>query len=70
MDEVSCHVQNTCETCTNILSLQFGNLQAWSQRTSAAGAGQQRRVVYGSTNLYSARDFIVNELMPLGAEST
>ncbi|KAI4698630.1 hypothetical protein J4E81_005854 [Alternaria sp. BMP 2799] len=49
---------------------EFGNLQAWSQRTSAAGAGQQRRVVYGSTNLYSARDFIVNELAPLGAEST
>jgi hypothetical protein len=49
---------------------EFGNLQAWSQRTSAAGAGQQRRVVYGSTNLYSARDFIVNELAPLGAETT
>ena len=48
---------------------EFGNLQAWSQRTSAAGAGQQRRVVYGSTNLYSARDFIVNELAPLGAET-
>ncbi|KAF1939428.1 SEC1 family transport protein-like protein SLY1 [Clathrospora elynae] len=47
---------------------EYGNLQAWATRTSASG--QNRRVVYGSTALYSANEFITKELTPLGKEST
>ncbi|EUC31066.1 hypothetical protein COCCADRAFT_38808 [Bipolaris zeicola 26-R-13] len=47
------------------------NIQAWAKRTSAAaGTGPKRRVVYGSTKLYSPRAFIEEELIPLGKEST
>jgi hypothetical protein len=50
---------------------EYGNLQEWAKRTSAAGStGQKRRIVYGSTALYSPKDFIANELVPLGKEST
>jgi hypothetical protein len=49
---------------------EYGNLQEWAKRTSAAGTGQKRRIVYGSTALYSPKDFINNELVPLGKEST
>lgn len=46
------------------------NIQAWAKRTSAAaGTGPKRRIVYGSTKLYSARAFIEEELIPLGKES-
>ena len=47
------------------------NIQAWAKRTSAAaGTGPKRRIVYGSTKLYSPREFIEQELVPLGKEST
>lgn len=55
---------------------EYGNLQDWAKRTSAAagaGAGgvgvQRRRVVYGSTDLVNAEDFVVGELARLGRES-
>jgi len=53
---------------------EYGNLQEWAKRTSAttggAGTGPKRRVVYGSTALYSAREFVTNDLAQLGREST
>ncbi|KAL5116403.1 Vesicle trafficking between the ER and Golgi [Pleosporales sp. CAS-2024a] len=53
---------------------EYGNLQEWAKRTSAshgaAGTGQKRRVVYGSTALYSATEFINKDLAQLGREST
>lgn len=51
---------------------EYGNLQEWAKRTSAsqAGTGQKRRIVYGSTSLYSATEFIAKELAPLGKESS
>ncbi|KAF1831522.1 Sec1-like protein [Decorospora gaudefroyi] len=49
---------------------EYNNLMEWAKRTSAAGTGQKRRVVYGSTMIYSAKDFITTELEPLGKEST
>ena len=52
---------------------EYGNLQEWAKRTStggAAGTGQKRRIVYGSTALYNATAFIEEELVPLGKEST
>lgn len=52
---------------------EFGNLQAWAKRTSAGGgaanAGPRKRVVYGSTELVNAEDFIVGDLARLGKES-
>lgn len=54
---------------------EYGNLQDWAKRTSEAraagsgGMGQRRRVVYGSTDLVNAEDFVVGELAKLGAES-
>ncbi|MBE3042143.1 hypothetical protein IMZ48_06095 [Candidatus Bathyarchaeota archaeon] len=46
---------------------EYGNLQEWVARTGAErGAG--RRVVYGSTELLNAREFIREELQRLGAE--
>ncbi|KAI0179492.1 Sec1-like protein [Hypoxylon sp. FL1284] len=53
---------------------EYGNLQEWVQRTSgdagAAGAGgrPRRRVVYGSTEILNAREFITEELERLGRE--
>lgn len=52
---------------------EYGNLQEWAQRTSGTGApgtGPRRRVVYGSTELINAEDFINSELAKLGREST
>ncbi|KAK8244682.1 Sec1-like protein [Phyllosticta capitalensis] len=52
---------------------EYGNLQEWAKRTSGAGApgaGPRRRVVYGSTELVNADDFIDSELAKLGREST
>ena len=54
---------------------EYGNLQEWADRTSGAAAGAQpstaarRRVVYGSTELLNAEDFITLELNRLGKES-
>ncbi|KAF2488452.1 Sec1-like protein [Lophium mytilinum] len=47
---------------------EYGNLLEWAKRTSAPTA-VRRRVVYGSTELMSAQDFVTNELARLGAES-
>lgn len=55
---------------------EYGNLQDWAKRTSAAAGGgaaagvggQRRKVVYGSTDLVNAEDF-VGELARLGRES-
>ncbi|KAF2003745.1 SEC1 family transport protein-like protein SLY1 [Amniculicola lignicola CBS 123094] len=52
---------------------EYGNLQEWAKRTSmggAAGTGPKRRIVYGSTALLSATDFINKDLMKLGNESS
>ena len=53
---------------------EYGNLQEWAKRTSAAGsgaasAGTRRRIVYGSTELVNAEDFVIGELARLGMES-
>jgi hypothetical protein len=51
---------------------EYGNLQEWAQRTGAgaekAGAGK-RRVVYGSTELVNAEEFLKSELDKLGREA-
>jgi hypothetical protein len=53
---------------------EYGNLQDWAKRTSAGaggggGAGPRRRVVYGSTEIVNAEDFVTIELARLGRES-
>ena len=53
---------------------EYGNLQDWAKRTSAGGSGAaagapRRRVVYGSTDLVNAEDFVIGELARLGKES-
>ncbi|KAK5018394.1 Vesicle trafficking between the ER and Golgi [Cryomyces antarcticus] len=52
---------------------EYGNLQDWAKRTSgassAASVGPRKRVVYGSTELVNAKDFVVGELARLGRES-
>ncbi|KAF2840011.1 Sec1-like protein [Patellaria atrata CBS 101060] len=51
---------------------EYGNLQDWTKRTSTGSAsptGARRRVIYGSTELMNAEDF-VSELARLGMEST
>lgn len=53
---------------------EYGNLQEWAKRTSgaaggAAGTAPKRRIVYGSTALVSASDFITKDLTVLGKES-
>jgi hypothetical protein len=63
---------------------EYGNLQDWVQRTSGAGtggagtgasgtgtplAGARRRVVYGSTELMNAGEFLEQALGALGKES-
>ena len=45
---------------------EYGNLQEWVGRT--AGERAKRRVVYGSTELLNAREFIREELQRLGSE--
>ncbi|KAJ5668544.1 uncharacterized protein N7477_007114 [Penicillium maclennaniae] len=60
---------------------EYGNLQDWVHRTSGqtgpdgnpsanrASAGGRRRVVYGSTDLMNASEFLSDSLAPLGRES-
>ena len=53
---------------------EYGNLQEWAKRTSGGGSSgaatgaPRRRVVYGSTDLVNAEDFVVGELARLGRE--
>ncbi|KAI0389963.1 snare docking complex subunit [Xylariaceae sp. FL0594] len=48
---------------------EYGNLQEWVRRTGEGRAGAARkRVVYGSTELLNARQFIKEELEKLGSE--
>jgi hypothetical protein len=53
---------------------EYGNLQEWAKRTGAGGSGAEkgagkRRVVYGSTELINAEDFLRGELFKLGQEA-
>jgi len=49
---------------------EYGNLQDWAKRTSAAqgAGGPRRRIVYGSTEVVNAEDF-VRVAARLGRES-
>lgn len=53
---------------------EYGNLQDWVKRTSGPGSGAgasssvRRRVVYGSTELVNAEDFVKENLVKLGME--
>jgi len=52
---------------------EYGNLQEWAKRTGAGGSGAEkgagrRRVVYGSTELINAEEFLKLELEKLGGE--
>ncbi len=53
---------------------EYGNLQDWAKRTSGGGSaagssgGPRRRVVYGSTELVNAEEFVVGQLARLGKE--
>ena len=49
---------------------EYGNLQEWVARTGegAKGTAARKRVVYGSTELLNAREFIGEELERLGRE--
>jgi hypothetical protein len=57
---------------------EYGNLMEWAKRTGGgasggaanAASGNRRRVVYGSTALLSATEFITKDLALLGKEST
>ena len=49
---------------------EYGNLQEWAKRSSGAAQGPKRRVVYGSTELVNAEQFLTKELARLGQEST
>ncbi|KAJ4295167.1 Vesicle trafficking between the ER and Golgi [Kalmusia sp. IMI 367209] len=52
---------------------EYGNLQEWAKRTSAGGAagtGQKRRVIYGSTAILSATEFVSTDLATLGSETS
>lgn len=52
---------------------EYGNLQEWAKRTSgqtAAGSVGRKRIIYGSTELVNAEDFVLGELTRLGSEST
>ncbi|KAF4635297.1 hypothetical protein G7Y89_g2812 [Cudoniella acicularis] len=53
---------------------EYGNLQEWAKRTGAGGSGAEkgagrRRVMYGSTELVNAEDFLKLELEKLGNEA-
>lgn len=53
---------------------EYGNLQEWAKRTAAGGGpaaatGTTKRVVYGSTELLNAADFVSAELARLGKET-
>ena len=51
------------------------NRQTWAQRTSGGGAAggavgaPKKRVIYGSTDLVNAEDFVLGELARLGRET-
>lgn len=47
---------------------EYGNLQEWVKRTAGTGDRTKRRIVYGSTELVNAGDFIKEELERLGRE--
>ena len=47
---------------------EYGNLQEWVARTAGAGDRTRRRVVYGSTEITNAEEFISAELERLGRE--
>lgn len=52
---------------------EYGNLLEWAKRTGAGGSGaaqgaSRRRIVYGSTELVNAEDFLKLELETLGSE--
>jgi hypothetical protein len=52
---------------------EYGNLQEWAKRTGAGGSGAEkgagrRRVVYGSTELTNAEEFLKLEFEKLGTE--
>lgn len=50
---------------------EYGNLQEWAKRTSGAGTntvGPRRRIIYGSTELVNAEDFVSGVLSRLGSE--
>lgn len=47
---------------------EYGNLQEWAKRTAGTGDRTKRRIVYGSTELVNAGDFIKEELERLGNE--
>lgn len=52
---------------------EYGNLQEWARRTGAGGEGAgkgagRRRVVYGSTELLNAEEFLKGEMWKLGDE--
>lgn len=54
---------------------EYGNLQEWAKRTGAGGIGAEkgagrRRVVYGSTELINAEEFLKLELEKLGSEAS
>ena len=54
---------------------EYGNLQDWAKRTSAGPTGvglntPRRRIVYGSTDVVNAEDFLMGELAKLGREAT
>lgn len=50
---------------------EYGNLQEWAKRTGAGAekGAARRRVVYGSTELVNAEDFLRLELEKLGTEA-
>lgn len=53
---------------------EYGNLQEWAKRTGAGGSQAEkgagrRRVVYGSTELINAEEFLRDELERLGVEA-
>ena len=50
---------------------EYGNLQEWAQRTGAGAekGAAKRRVVYGSTELVNAEEFLKSELDKLGTEA-
>lgn len=49
---------------------EYGNLQEWAKRTSAEKGAGKKRVVYGSTELVNAEEFLKGELQKLGVEAS
>ena len=52
---------------------EYGNLQEYARRTNAASSSAttapKRRIVYGSTDIINAEDFLTGELAKLGRET-